>query len=160
MRVVSLIARIDGGWSDRGSGIGVVVTDEFSGKRTRICRALGKECKTSNHAEAFALLTFLRFAIQRNASRVLVYSDSQLVVHNATRIRKCPDDLKPILQRCAQLIYRLGLTKFRIKHIRRGLNGEADALANKALPSRKGHNRQNSHNLHAQKQQKHRPRRK
>ena len=87
---------------------------------------------TNNVAEYQALLHALRFALQRGARRVRVFSDSELVVRQvggAYRVKH--PQLLPLYREAMELLARF--EEARVTHVRREHNREADRLANRAL---------------------------
>ena len=131
MTGADLVLHIDGG--SRGNpgeaGFGVYV-EAPDGTTTELYGYLGRA--TNNVAEYQALLQALRFAGQRGATRVRVFSDSELVVRqvNGQYKVKHPDMLA--LHGEARTLLR----RFReahVAHVRREQNRDADRLANTAL---------------------------
>lgn len=91
---------------------------------------LGTE--TSNRAEYFALLFALEDALLLRTSELLVRSDSQLLVRQMTgEYRVKNRALKPLFTRAKRLAAAFKL--FRIEHIPRSQNTDADRAANQAL---------------------------
>jgi ribonuclease HI len=92
---------------------------------------------TNNVAEYSALLEALRLAAARGARDVEILADSELVVrqlHGEYRVRH--PDLKPLHAEAVRLIG--GFRSFRIRHVRREQNREADRLVNQALDGAAG----------------------
>jgi len=90
---------------------------------------------TNNVAEYQALLHGLRFAISRGASRVEVYSDSELLVRQVEgRYRVKSPGLQPLHREAKSLLARF--ERARVVHVPRERNREADALANRAVDER------------------------
>jgi ribonuclease HI len=112
------------------AGYGVFVTDADGGEVASLYGYLGRA--TNNVAEYQALLQALRFAEQRGAKRLRVFSDSELVVRqvNGQYKVKHPDMLalhgeaRALLQRFKDV---------QVAHVRREQNRDADRLANTAL---------------------------
>jgi len=87
---------------------------------------------TNNVAEYYALITALDYAAAQRIERLLVRSDSELLVRQMQgRYKVKSPDLRPLFER-AQKLSR-GFAHFAIEHVRRELNSEADELANIAL---------------------------
>ena len=87
---------------------------------------------TNNVAEYRALLEALAIAASRGADEVEILADSELVVRQiegAYRVKN--PNLKPMYEEARRRIARL--RSFRISHVRRGQNKEADRLVNVAL---------------------------
>ena len=86
-------------------------------------------------AEYEALLHGLRFALERGASRVEVFSDSELLVRQvAGRYRVKSPGLQPLHREAVRLLSRF--EQARVSHVPRERNREADALANRAVDER------------------------
>jgi len=87
---------------------------------------------TNNVAEYHGLLKALDLAVERGARHVEIRSDSELIVKQIRgeyRVRH--PDLKPLHARAVRLID--GFASFRIRHVRREENRDADRLVNAAL---------------------------
>jgi ribonuclease HI len=90
---------------------------------------------TNNVAEYQALLHGLRFALERGAREVRVFSDSELLVRQlAGRYRVKSPGLLPLFREAQSLLARFGTA--RVSHVPREENREADALANRAVDLR------------------------
>lgn len=130
----SFSGRIDGG--ARGNpgpaGIGVLLEDEAGG-REEIYGYLGSA--TNNVAEYVALLVLLHQAIRRGAARLVVHSDSELLVKQLKGEYKVKN---PRLQRLHVAARRLmaRIPDVTLKHVPRAQNGDADRLANQAMDER------------------------
>ena len=131
--VLSARAWIDG--ASRGNpgeaGFGVLLeTDRVP---EEIVGYLGKA--TNNVAEYAALIAVLKLAADRGVKKLVVYSDSQLLVrqvNGAYRV-KAPH-LVPIFLQALKL--RQTIPDFTIEHVAREENKEADRLANQAIDLR------------------------
>jgi len=87
---------------------------------------------TNNVAEYYALITALDAAQSRGVKRLLVRSDSELLVRQMQgRYKVKSADLRPLHERAQKLTR--GFDYFEIEHVPREQNSEADALANRAL---------------------------
>jgi ribonuclease HI len=87
---------------------------------------------TNNVAEYQALLHGLRFALERGAREVRVFSDSELLVRQlAGRYRVKSSGLLPLFREAQSLLARF--ESARVSHVPREENREADALANRAV---------------------------
>ncbi len=127
------VAYVDGGshGSPGPSGIGVVI-EKPDGERIRIAKWIGHH--DNNVAEYAALLEALQCAREMNATALDVYSDSELVVKQMTGVYACRSPrLYSLNWTCRKLARGL---KFRIVHIRREHNQEANHLANHAARRR------------------------
>ncbi len=87
---------------------------------------------SNNVAEYQALIHALRYASEQGASRVKVFSDSELVVRQiGGQYRVKHPDMVPLHSLARGL-----LSRFReasVSHVRRAQNKDADRLANQAL---------------------------
>jgi ribonuclease HI len=125
-----LVAYVDGGChgSPGPAGIGVII-EKPDGEMIRIARWIGHH--DNNVAEYAALLEALRCAVDMEATALHVYSDSELVVKQMTGIYACRSPrLYSLNWVCRKLARSL---KFRIAHIPRERNQEANRLANHAV---------------------------
>ena len=132
---MSLVLHVDG--ASRGnpgeSGFGVHVTTKDAQPVAELYGYLGKA--TNNVAEYQALLHGLRFALERGARKIEVYSDSELLVRQiGGRYRVKNPGLAPLFREAQALLARF--ESARVAHVPRERNREADALANKAVDLR------------------------
>jgi len=87
---------------------------------------------TNNVAEYYALITALDYAASQGIERLLVRSDSELLVRQMEgRYKVKSPDLRPLYERARKLAH--GFAYFAIEHVPREQNREADELANIAL---------------------------
>jgi ribonuclease HI len=87
---------------------------------------------TNNVAEYYGLITALDSAAAQGIDRLLVRSDSELLVRQMQgRYKVKSPELRPLYERARKLAN--GFAYFAIEHVRRELNREADELANAAL---------------------------
>ena len=94
-----------------------------------VSRAIG--VTTNNQAEYTAIIVALAHTLKLGAKQVELNSDSELVVFQLTgRYRVKKDTQTPLFQQVKELCARF--ESFKVKHIPREQNSEADALANKA----------------------------
>jgi probable phosphoglycerate mutase len=125
-------AHCDGG--SRGnpgpSGYGAVVEDGAGHVVARLSEFLG--IQTNNFAEYSGLLGVLRWALENNAQRLRVISDSELMVKQmqGKYAVKSPV-LRPLFEEARKLSRRL--EGFEMRHTLRAGNKEADQLANDAM---------------------------
>jgi len=134
----STAARSARAWIDGASrgnpgeaGFGVLIeTDRVP---EEIVGYLGKA--TNNVAEYAALIAVLKLAADRRVRKLVVYSDSQLLVRqvNGAYKVKAPH-LVPIFLQALKL--RQTIPDFTIEHVAREENKEADRLANQAIDLR------------------------
>jgi ribonuclease HI len=117
------------------SGIGVIFKDEKGTILTKISGYIGKA--TNNVAEYQALIVCLKNAPGTMCSRLVVHSDSELMVRQLIGEYKVKDPtLKLMFQKVHRLLAKASF-EFEIKHVGRELNKEADQLANLGIDSRK-----------------------
>ncbi len=127
-----LTAHCDGG--SRGnpgpSGYGAVIEDSRGRTVAELSEFLG--IQTNNYAEYSGLLAVLRWAIENNAPRLRVVSDSELMVKQmqGKYAVKSPV-LLPLFQEAKKLARRIDA--FEMRHTLRGGNKVADRLANEAM---------------------------
>ncbi len=128
-----LVAYVDGGChgSPGQAGIGVVI-EKPTGEKLRIARWIGHQ--DNNVAEYVALLEALHHAIENKAKALHVFSDSELVVKQMKGEYQCRSPrLYSLNWTCRKLARALD---FRIAHIPREENEEANWLANHAIVNR------------------------
>jgi ribonuclease HI len=110
-------------------GVGILLISP-QGVRTEVSRALHNGC--NNEAEALALLEGMRTALCMGAKRLLLFSDSRVIVDHVTgRMRIRVAALAALADQVA-----CGLTQFEASELRwlgQHRNREADALARHAL---------------------------
>jgi len=117
------------------SGIGILVKDERGGTVLSASGYIGRT--TNNQAEYIALLALLKRARSMDCARLIVHSDSELMVKQMNGEYKVKnEEIRKYRQKVQKL---LGICPFEveIRHIPRELNGEADKLANQGIESRK-----------------------
>jgi probable phosphoglycerate mutase len=127
-----ITAYCDGG--SRGnpgpSGFGVFIQDETGKTVAELSEFLGR--KTNNYAEYSGLLAALDFALRQGHSRLRVVSDSELMVKQIKgQYRVNSPELRPLYEEAKRRIGKLEI--FRIEHVLRGKNQQADRLANLAM---------------------------
>lgn len=126
------VAYIDGGSQGNPgqAGFGVHILDPGGKSLKKIYGYLG--IKTNNYAEYAALLAALEFARQHHITWLEVYSDSELIVKQIKGVYQVKHpDLRKLHTQAMSLIKELDT--FRIKHIPREANKEADRLAATAI---------------------------
>ena len=127
-----IIINIDGACKGNPgpSAIGVIISDEQKGVIARISKAIGRT--TNNRAEYMAVIAALEKAVAMGAERVEIRSDSELLVRQITGKYKVKNaGLLPLYEKAKQL--ELSISTFKIRHVPREENREADELANRAL---------------------------
>lgn len=134
---MTIVAYTDG--AARGnpgeSGIGVIFKDEKGAILAKICGYIGEA--TNNVAEYQALIACLKNASKTKCSRLVVHSDSELMVRQLLGEYKVKDPTLKLLFQKAQRLLAKASFEFEIKHVGRELNKEADKLANLGIDSRK-----------------------
>jgi len=112
------------------AGIGILVTDDRAEPVFSLHGYIGV-C-TNNVAEYTALIRGLAAAKIMGAKRILVRSDSELLVRQINGVYKVKSaDLKPLFQRAVALIKEIG--EVTVSHVYREGNTRADELANQAM---------------------------
>lgn len=127
-------AYIDGG--SRGNpgdaGFGVVISPGDK-PIVEIYGFLGRQ--TNNYAEYKALLAALDYSLSQNCQRLQVYSDSELLVFQMQGVYRVKSPgLLPLYQEARAKVARF--KQFKITHVRRESNEQADRLANLAMETR------------------------
>jgi ribonuclease HI len=125
-------ANIDGG--SRGNpgpaAYGVVMRDGREEVVARLKKYIGQN--TNNVAEYFGLIAALDYAQAHGIRALRVESDSELLVKQMRGQYKVKsEELKPLFERAKKMSQTLEM--FRIEHVYREQNREADALVNQAL---------------------------
>jgi ribonuclease HI len=109
---------------------GVAVLDDTGACIGEHAGLLGQT--TNNVAEYHGLLEALKLARTAGAHRVEIFSDSELIVRQIQgRYRVKNPGLKPLFAEA--MGYIAGFGSFRISHVRRENNREADRLVNETL---------------------------
>lgn len=129
-----LSAWVDGG--ARGNpgpaGYGLLLTDD-EGRRLTAWGYLGET--TNNVAEYQGLIAALATAIELGASHLTVHTDSELIQRQVSGVYKVRQPhLRALLLEVRALVGRL--EGFRIVHVPREKNRQADALVNRAIDER------------------------
>jgi ribonuclease H / adenosylcobalamin/alpha-ribazole phosphatase len=112
------------------AGIGVVVTDEGGRELSRVARGIG--VATNNVAEYRAALEGLRAVVELGATRVLVRSDSRLLVEQLSGRFRVKNPTLIHLHGEVRALMR-GFAEVAFEHVPRELNREADRLANQGV---------------------------
>jgi ribonuclease HI len=125
-------ANIDGG--SRGNpgpaAYGVVIRDGSGAVVARLKKYIGQT--TNNVAEYFGLIAALDYGQTHGVRALRVESDSELMVKQMRGQYKVKStELKPLFERAKKMAQ--GLESFRIEHVYREQNHEADELVNQAL---------------------------
>lgn len=125
-------ANIDGG--SRGNpgpaSYGVVIRDPKGEIIARLKKYIGRT--TNNVAEYYGLIAALDYAQSNNIRALRIESDSELLVKQMRGQYKVKSaDLKPLFERAKKMSQ--AFASFRVDHVYREQNAEADALANEAM---------------------------
>lgn len=135
--VAAYQANIDGG--SRGNpgpaAYGVVIRDGKGEVVTRLKKYIGQN--TNNVAEYFGLIAALDYAQTHGVRALRVESDSELLVKQMRGQYKVKSgDLRPLYERAKKMSQ--SFESFRVDHVFREQNREADALVNQALDETSG----------------------
>jgi ribonuclease HI len=135
--IASYQANVDGG--SRGNpgpaAYGVVVRDPRGEIVARLKKYIGNN--TNNVAEYFGLIAALDYAQNHGVRALRVESDSELMVKQMRGQYKVKsEELKPLFERAKKMSQTF--ESFRIGHVYREQNKEADALVNQALDETSG----------------------
>ncbi len=135
--IASYQANVDGG--SRGNpgpaAYGVVVRDPRGEIVARLKKYIGKN--TNNVAEYFGLIAALDYAQNHGIRALRVESDSELMVKQLRGQYKVKsEELKPLFERAKRMSQTF--ESFRISHVYREQNKDADALVNQALDETSG----------------------
>jgi ribonuclease HI len=133
-------ANIDGG--SRGNpgpaSYGVVIRDPSGQIAAKLKKYIGR--MTNNVAEYYGLIAALDYAQSRGIRALHVESDSELLVRQMRGEYKVKSpELRPLFERARKMAQ--SFDSFRIDHVYREQNAEADALANEALDETSGRSR-------------------
>ncbi|HVO57594.1 MAG TPA: ribonuclease HI family protein [Dongiaceae bacterium] len=136
-RPAAWLANIDGG--SRGNpgpaSYGVVIRDPRGEIVARLKKYIGRV--TNNVAEYYGLIAALDYAQAQNIRALRVESDSELLVKQMRGQYKVKSpDLQPLFERARKMSQ--AFAAFRIDHVYREQNREADALANEAMDEAEG----------------------
>jgi ribonuclease HI len=130
-------ANIDGG--SRGNpgpaSYGVVVRDPRGEIVAKLKKYIGR--MTNNVAEYYGLIAALDYAQSQGIRQLRVEADSELMVKQMRGQYKVKSpELRPLFERARKMVQ--SLESFRIDHVYREQNAEADALANEAMDEAEG----------------------
>jgi ribonuclease HI len=130
-------ANIDGG--SRGNpgpaSYGVVIRDPRGEIVAKLKKYIGRS--TNNVAEYYGLIAALDYAQQHGIRALQVQSDSELLVRQMRGQYKVKSpELRPLYERARKMAQTFD--SFKIDHVYREQNAEADALANEALDETSG----------------------
>jgi ribonuclease HI len=130
-------ANIDGG--SRGNpgpaAYGVVIRDPKGGVVAKLKKYIGR--MTNNVAEYYGLIAALDYMQSQGIKALRIESDSELLVKQMRGQYKVRSpELQPLYERARKMSH--ALESFRIDHVYREQNREADALANEAMDEVEG----------------------
>jgi ribonuclease HI len=130
-------ANIDGG--SRGNpgpaSYGIIIRDPTGETVAKLKKYIGR--MTNNVAEYYGLIAALDYAQSHGIRALHILSDSELLVKQMRGQYKVKSaELRPLFERAKKMSQ--ALESFRIDHVYREQNREADALANKALDETAG----------------------
>jgi ribonuclease HI len=130
-------ANIDGG--SRGNpgpaSYGVVIRDPRGQVVAKLKKYIGRS--TNNVAEYYGLIAALDYAQQHSIRALRIESDSELLVRQMRGQYKVKSpELRPLYERARKMAQTFDT--FKIDHVYREQNAEADALANEALDETSG----------------------
>jgi len=130
-------ANIDGG--SRGNpgpaAYGVVIRDARGEIAAKLKKYIGRS--TNNVAEYYGLIAAMDYAQSHGVRALRIESDSELLVKQMRGLYKVKSaDLQPLFERARKMSQ--AFESFRIEHVYREQNREADALANEALDETEG----------------------
>jgi ribonuclease HI len=130
--VAAYLANIDGG--SRGNpgpaSYGVVIRDARGEIVAKLKKYIGRT--TNNVAEYYGLIAALDYAQSHGIRALRIESDSELLVKQMRGQYKVKsDDLRPLFERAKKMSQTFEM--FRIDHVYREQNREADTLANEAM---------------------------
>jgi ribonuclease HI len=125
-------ANIDGG--SRGNpgpaSYGVIIRDPRGQIIARLKKYIGRT--TNNVAEYYGLIAALDYAQQHAIRALRIESDSELLVRQMRGQYKVKSpELRPLFERASKMAR--AFDAFKIDHVYREQNAEADALANEAM---------------------------
>ncbi|HAL56492.1 MAG TPA: ribonuclease H [Bacteroidetes bacterium] len=117
------------------AGVGIILKDERGGTLSRVSGYIGET--TNNVAEYAALVACVKAASKTPCTRLIVHSDSELMVRQLTGEYKVKDiTLKKYFQKVHKLLQSVAF-EFEIRHVYREQNREADRLANVGIDSKR-----------------------
>jgi ribonuclease HI len=132
---VTYVAYTDG--ASRGNpgdaGVGVIVRDEQGRTVLSLHGYIGRT--TNNIAEYAALKTLLEQLHAKDCTRLVIHSDSELLVRQVNGMYRVKDpELKKLHEEIRRLLPTLPY-QVDVRHVPRAANSEADRLANQGIDS-------------------------
>lgn len=133
---MTINAYIDG--ASRGnpgeSGVGILLKDERGNVLYSVGGYIGRA--TNNIAEYVALIECLKRAEAFSCSKLLVHSDSELMVRQVQGTYRVKNEgLRKYYQRVYRMLQKIPF-EFEIQHVARENNHDADMLANVGIDSK------------------------
>ncbi len=114
---------------------GVVIRDASGATVTKLKKYIGRF--TNNVAEYYGLIAAMDYAQSHGVHAIRIESDSELMVKQMRGLYKVKSaDLQPLYERAQKMSK--AFDSFRVEHVYREQNREADALANEALDETEG----------------------
>lgn len=114
---------------------GVLIRDARGETVAKLKKYIGRF--TNNVAEYYGFIAAMDYALAHGVRAIRVESDSELLVKQMRGLYKVKSaDLQPLYERAQKMS--MGFDSFRIDHVYREQNREADALANEALDETEG----------------------
>lgn len=114
---------------------GVLIRDARGETVAKLKKYIGRF--TNNVAEYYGFIAAMDYALSHGVRAIRVESDSELLVKQMRGLYKVKSaDLQPLYERAQKMSK--GFDSFRIDHVYREQNREADALANEALDETEG----------------------
>ncbi len=116
------------------AAVGVLFRQKHGPDLAEHCEAIGKA--TNNVAEYQAVVSALEHVRRWKVRKVHLFMDSELITRQlsgAYRVKS--PDLRPLFQQVVFLSR--DLAEFKVHHVKRAQNAQADALANKVLDAEK-----------------------
>lgn len=133
---MTIVAYTDG--ASRGnpgeSGIGIILKDEAGNVLFSGGGYIGSA--TNNIAEYEALLACLQKAGKMPCKKLVVHSDSELMVRQVLGRYKVKDKKLQVYHQAVSRYLKAASYEFSIHHVDRSLNREADLLANAGIDAR------------------------
>jgi len=130
-----IVVYTDGG--SRGNpgpaAAGFVLRDNNGVELKRKAFFLGKT--TNNVAEYTAIIKAIEAALQIGAEKLAIFSDSELLVRQINgRYKVKSENIKPLYRQAMDLMGQLN--SWKVSHVRREMNVQADAIVNQAIDRR------------------------
>lgn len=113
------------------AGAGAVVEDTHGRVVAEVCKYLSDDM-TNNQAEYHAMILATKEALEKGATRIKIYADSELVVKQINGEYKVKNGgIKPLFEEMKTLLKKVG--SYTVEYIPREKNKRADKLANLAI---------------------------